>query len=88
MSNNDSPEEFISNVGHSPNIISTYEAQISHEFNEKFSEHSSNLNNDEGRTSYDSNKEFHSCTEFANETYDSKMELEHCSISTSSEGET
>ena len=59
-----------------------------------------NLNNNGARTSYDSKTEFHSCSEFVNDTHsvvqdqgqgemnDSKMNLEHCSITTSKEEET
>ena len=36
MSINDSPEECISNAGHSPNIISTYEAVTSDGSNQEF----------------------------------------------------
>ena len=46
MSINDSPGEFISNAGHSPNITSAYEADTSHDSDKEFSEHCSNVNND------------------------------------------
>ena len=60
----DAHEEFICNSGLSP--ISAYEAETSHDSNKEFNdslqefittqEHSSNLNYDEARTSYDSTR--------------------------------
>ena len=97
MSSNDSrkefhesQEEFIYHSMHAPTLMKSL--ILSRRFITN-SEHSSNLNYDEARTSYDSKTEFDSHEEFVDnahcvtsgqgeeETYDSKMEFDRCCIS-------